>query len=192
LVLAKSARDSVGDLANQITGREVSGDMSKKQNYENSLYSGEFDKTSERLDKLEKATGISQQDSIEKIKEIKENNHSTIKDLLEQLKRDPARRKEIYDEIVSQTKADLKAMNDILQEDTRKLEKKQLKSLEELQEAKDDDDKKQISILNAETKKQEIALRQLRDINKDLDKKMKEQKSERETVNKLVESQNKT
>ncbi|WNE40176.1 MAG: hypothetical protein GBAus27B_000243 [Mycoplasmataceae bacterium] len=72
LALAKSARDSVGDLSRQIRGEKVESDLSKKTNYERQM-AGEFDKINKKLAEIEKATGISQEDNIEKIKEIKEN-----------------------------------------------------------------------------------------------------------------------
>src|SRR3954470_13464955 len=154
LVLAKSARDAVGDLINQVTGRKVgengaTNTISNKQNAENALTDEKgHEETIERLGKIEKKLGISQQENIEKINEIKKNREEEIKELIEKSKgASPEERKRIMDEIVIKTKEEQEAINKILQESNNKLEQKALKTLEEANQAREDGDKKQAAML---------------------------------------------
>jgi hypothetical protein len=97
------------------------------------------------------------------------------------------------DEIVGKTREDLEAMNKILEEDNRKLEKKNLATLEEARRAQEDGDRKQAALLFAEAQKQQQAIKQQNDIMDVLKKKLSEkEKADKEAAKTLSEFQNKT
>ena len=196
LVFAKSARNAVGDLIDQVTGRKVGEDgdtntISNKQNAENALTDEKGHKeTIERLEKIEKKLGISQQENIEKINEIKKNREEEIKELIEKSKgASPEERKRIMDEIVIKTKEEQAAINKILQESNNKLEQKALKTLEQANQAQQDGDKKQAAILFAEAQKQQQTIKEQNEIMAVLKKKASEKE---QATKQLVQSVNKT
>src|SRR4051812_46165229 len=163
-------------------GRKVGEDgdtntISNKQNAENELTSNKlFDDMLKRLENIEKKTGISEKDNIDKIKKIKKSREEEMKDLVERINKtnSPEENKKIMDAIVNKTKEDLAAINKILGEDITKLNKKNLDTLEQASQAQQDGNSKLAASLFAEAEKQQQNIKQKQDVIDLLNKKLTE------------------
>jgi len=180
--------------ANYVKGSDQPEDtntVSKTQNAENKLKDDKgYKELIERLKKVEEKTGISQQDNINKITEIKKTREEELKDLIEKSKgASPEERKRIMDEIITKTKEEQEAINKILQEDNRKLEQQKLNTLEQAQEAQQSGDKKRATELFSEANQHQQTIHLQNQLIEELKKKSKEKA---QAAKELVEIQDKS
>lgn len=143
---------------------------SKTTNLENIILSDEF------IKKVAVAMNKNgDNDGIEKIADLQKNREENIEDWIKRLKgasREEKRR--IMDEISDTTRAELEAANKILRDSNRRLEQKQLKSLEEARQAQQNGDTKKAAELFALVDEQEKTIHQHNKIRLQLDKQKKE------------------